>query len=196
MDVKQSLRTAVLAALLATGMARGATTASQQVQTVNFALTATVQGPSTATGSTCTTASLATKDVIAALGKALNQTFSSKAQLVLLGDAANGFRFYVQDVVGKTNVDTLVNDNFSMNELGAVTKATISKGIVTTGSEYEVGLLAIQTPTLNLSLYGYGKQSLATGALTASGVGSGTVGANQNQAIFKGRVTFSAMKAQ
>lgn len=195
MDVKQSLRTAVLAALLATGMARGATTASQQVQTVNFALTATVQGPSTATG-TCTTASLATKDVIAALGRALNQTFSSKAQLVLLGDAANGFRFYVQDVVGKTNVDTLVNDNFSMNELGAVTKATISKGVVTTGSEYEVGLLAIQTPTLNLSLYGYGKQSLATGALTASGVGSGTVGANQNQAIFKGKVTFSAMKAQ
>ncbi len=195
MDVKQSLRTAVLAALLATGMARGATTASQQVQTVNFALTATVQGPSTATG-TCTTASLATKDVIAALGRALNQTFSSKAQLVLLGDAANGFRFYVQDVVGKTNVDTLVNDNFSMNELGAVTKATISKGIVTTGSEYEVGLLAIQTPTLNLSLYGYGKQSLATGALTASGVGSGTVGTNQNQAIFKGKVTFSAMKAQ
>ncbi|MGO9200254.1 MAG: hypothetical protein ACLQM8_06895 [Limisphaerales bacterium] len=193
--MKQSLRTAVLAALLATGMARGATTASQQVQTVNFALTATVQGPSTATG-TCTTASLATKDVIAALGRALNQTFSSKAQLVLLGDAANGFRFYVQDVVGKTNVDTLVNDNFSMNELGAVTKATISKGIVTTGSEYEVGLLAIQTPTLNLSLYGYGKQSLATGALTASGVGSGTVGTNQNQAIFKGKVTFSAMKAQ
>lgn len=195
MDVKQSLRTAVLAALLATGMARGATTASQQVQTVNFALTATVQGPSTATG-TCTTASLATKDVIAALGRALNQTFSSKAQLVLLGDAANGFRFYVQDVVGKTNVDTLVNDNFSMNELGAVTKATISKGIVTTGSGKKVGLLAIQTPTLNLSLYGYGKQSLATGALTASGVGSGTVGTNQNQAIFKGKVTFSAMKAQ
>ncbi len=166
------------------------------MQTVNFALTATVQGPSTAAGSTCTTASLATKDVIAALGKALNKTFSSKAQLVLLGNTTNGLGFYVQDVAGKTNVDTLVSDNFSMSTLGAVTKTTTSKGNAATGFEYEVGMMEVQTPTLNVSLYSYGTQTLGTGALTASGVGSGTVGTNQSQAIFKGTVTFSARKAQ
>jgi hypothetical protein len=186
--VKQSLGFAVLAVLLAAGLAQGATTATH-VQTVNFTLTATVQGPSTAAGSTCTTASLATKDVIAALGP-----FSSKAQLVLLGNTTGGFMFYVQDVVGKTNLDTLVNDRFSLSTLGAVTKTTVSKDIVTAGSEYEAGMFEVRTPTLNMSLYSYGTQTLGTGALAASGFGFGTVGTNQ--AIFKGTVSFSAMRAQ
>jgi hypothetical protein len=193
--VKENLKIAVLAALLAAGLAQGATPATQ-VQRVTFTLTATVQGPSTVAGSNCITASLATKDVIAALGKALNQTFSSKAQLVRLGNTTNGFMFYVQDVVGKTNVDTLVNDSFSMNTLGAVAKTTTSKGNATTGSEYEVGTLGVRTPTLNMSLYGYGTQRVGTGALTASGFGAGAVGPNQDQAVFKGTVTFSAVKAQ
>jgi hypothetical protein len=193
MDVKENLRIAVLAVLLAAGLAHGATNATQ-VQTVNFTLTATVQGPSTAAGSTCTTASLATKDVIAALGKARNKAFSSKAQLVLLGGSTGSLMFYVRDAVGKTNVDTLVNDSFSMNTLGAVTQTTTSKGNATTGSEYEVGTLEVQTPSLEMSLYSYGTQTLGTGALTASGFGAGTVGANQ--AIFKGTVTFSSIKAQ
>jgi hypothetical protein len=192
-DVKENLRIAVLAVLLTAGLAHGATTATQ-AQTVNFTLTATVQGPATAAGSTCTTASLATQDVIGALGKAHNQTFSAKAQLLLLGNSTGGLMFYVRDVVGKTNVDTLVNDSFSMSTLGAVTQTTTSKGNATTGSEYEVGTLGVQTPSLNISLYTYGTQTLGTGALTASGFGAGSVGANQ--AIFKGTVTFSSIKAQ
>jgi hypothetical protein len=184
--VKQSLGIAVLAVLLAAGSAHGATTVTL-VQAVNFALTATVQGPSTAAGSTWTTASLATKDVITAVGKALNKTFSSKAQLVLIGNTTGSFMFYVQDVVGKTNVYSLVNDNFSMSTLGVVTSTK-------TASECQVELLGVQTPTLNLSLFGCGTRALGTGSLTASGFGPGTVGASQ--AIFKGRVTFSPVKAQ
>jgi hypothetical protein len=190
--MKQTLRIAVVAVLLAAGLAHGAT-ATTQVQTINFTLTATVQGPSTATSTTCTTASLATKDVIAALGKAHNMTFSSKAQLVLLSNATNGFGFYVQDVVGKTNVNTLVKNNFTMNEMGAVMNTTTSMHN-TTGSEYEVGMIGVETPALNISLYTYGTGTIGTGALTASGVGFGTVGTNQ--AVFKGTLTFSAMKAQ
>lgn len=194
-DVKENFRIAILAGLLAAGLAHGGTTATQ-VQTVNFALRATVQGPSTAAGSTCITASLATKDVIAALGETLNQTFSSKARLVLIGNATNSPMFYVEDVVDKTNVDTLVNDCFSMTTLGVVTNATTSQANVTTGSEYEVGTLAVQTPTLNFSLYRYGTETLGTGAVTASGFGAGTVGTNQDLALFQGTVTFSAVKAR
>ncbi|HXP62077.1 MAG TPA: hypothetical protein VN829_16390 [Dongiaceae bacterium] len=195
--MKQSLRIAILAASLVSGLAHGATTAAQQLQTVNLALTATVQARSTATSATFTNASVATKDVLAALGKALNQTFSSKAQLVLISNAAStatNLMFYVRDTVGKTNVLTPVNDYLSMNTLGAVTKTTISNGHPTSGPQYEVNALEIQTPTLNLSLYSYGTQTPATGALSASGVGSGTVGANQ--ALFKGTLSLSSLTAQ
>jgi hypothetical protein len=188
--LKQSLSIPVLAALLAVGAAHGATTATQQVQTVNFTLTAIVQTRSTTAGSSCTNASLATKDVIAALGQATGKTFSSSAQLALIANSTNSM-FYVRDAV-----NTLVNDNLWMDTLGVVTKTTTSKSGQTTGSQYEVGVLRLQTPTLNMSLYGYGAQTLATGALTASGFGAGTVGANQDQAIFKGTVAFSAIKAQ
>jgi hypothetical protein len=189
-DVKQSLGIPVLAALLAVRLAYGATNATQQVQTVNFTLTATVQTGSTAAGSSCTNASLATKDVIAALGQAVGKSFSSSAQLVLIANSTNSI-FYVRD-----GGYTLVNGNLRMDTLGAVTKTTASKSGQTTGSQYEVGVVRIETPALNMSLYGYGAQTLGTGAFTASGFGAGTVGANQNQAIFKGTVAFSAVKAQ
>ena len=195
--MKQSLRIAILAASLVSGLAQGATNAAQQLQTVSLALTATVQARSTATSSAFTNASLATKDVIGALGKALNQTFSSRAQLVLIRNAAgttSNLMFYVRDTVGKTNVLTPVNDYLSMNTLGAVTKTTNSNGHPTTGSQYEISALEIQTPTLNLSLYSYGTQTPATGALSASGVGSGTVGAHQ--AVFKGTLSLASLTAQ
>lgn len=195
--MKPSLRIALLAASLLPGLAPGATTAAQPLQTVSLALTATVQARSTATSSTFTNASLITKDVIGALGKALNQTFSSKAQLVLISNAASttgSLTFYVRDTVGKTNVLTPVNDYLSINTLGAVTKTTISNGHPAIGSQYEVSALELQTPTLNLSFYSYGTQTPAARALSASGVGSGTVGANP--AVFKGTLSLSTPTAQ
>jgi hypothetical protein len=81
-----------------------------------------------------------------------------------------------------------------MSTLGAVVKSATADGSPTTGSRYEVGLLQVQTPALNLSFYTYGTRTAGTGALTASGVGAGMVGANP--AIFKGALTFSAFQAR
>jgi hypothetical protein len=202
--MKYSIKLAVLGALLAAGVAQAATTTVTNFeQTLSFALTATMQGPTTTNGTTVTTASttasVATKDVVAALGKALTNTFSSKAQLLLITptNTDNSSYIVVRDVVNKTNVDTTVSDSFTHGRLGSkVTSSKVSKG-KTTGTTYEISNLRFQppsmSPSLSLDLRIFVTGTIQTGAMSASGVGTGMVGTKE--AVVKGTVSVSVYKA-
>ncbi|MGO8676797.1 MAG: hypothetical protein ACLQVX_13115 [Limisphaerales bacterium] len=190
---KPVLGMAILAAMLAAGSAYGATNVTLQAQTVTLALKATVQGPVTAGGSTRTTASLATKDVIAALGKAVGTNFSAAARLVLISSPTNSW-FSVQDVVSKQTVNFPVSANVTLVTSDTVTQITTSMSGQATGTIYGVSTLQVRTPTLSMTLYGYSSESFSTTAITSSGFGYGLIGGNT--AIFKGAVNFSPMKLQ
>jgi len=197
--MKYSIKLAVLGAFLAAGVAQAATTTTVTnfEQTLSFALTATMQGPTTTNGTTvttaATTASVATKDVIKALG-----TFSSKAQLLLITptNTDNSSSFVVRDVVNKTNVDTTVSDSFMHERLGKVTSSKVSNG-KTTGTTYQITYLGFQppsqSPSLSFDLTVFITQTIQTGAGSASGVGTGMVGTNK--AVIKGTFSASPYKA-
>ena len=193
--MKYSIKLAVLGALLAAGVAQAATTTytTNLVRTVSFALTATIQGPTTTKGTTVTTASVATKDVIGALAKALGTNFTSKAQLLSVEYSGGDSKWVVRDVVNKKNVDTVVDQYFMGETLMEVKKSTVSGG-KETGTEYAIELVGLQTPSLSATLYGYDTATIATRAWSATGVGYGMVGANH--AVFKGTATGSAQKAE
>jgi len=204
--MKYSIKLAVLGAFLAAGVAQAATTTTVTnfEQTLSFALTATMQGPTTTNASgtivttAATTASVATKDMIAALGKALGTNFSSKAQLLVITptNTDNSSYWVVRDVVNKTNVDTTVSDSFTHDKLGTVTSSKVSNG-KTTGTKYRVSDLMFQppspSPSLSFDLRDFGTITIPTGAVSASGVGIGMVGTNQ--AVFKGTFSASPYKA-
>ncbi|MGA2862859.1 MAG: hypothetical protein ABSF95_00050 [Verrucomicrobiota bacterium] len=199
--MKYRIKLAVLGALLAAGVAQAATvtTVTNFEQTLSVALKATIQGPTTANGTTVTTASVATKDVIKALGNALATNFSSKAQLLVITptNTDNSSYWVVRDVVNKANVDTTVSDSFTGGRLGSKVKSSKVSNGKTTGTTYQIRDLGFQppsmSPSLSFDLTIFITEAIPTGTISASGVGTGTVGANE--AVFKGTFSASAYKA-
>jgi hypothetical protein len=178
---------------LAAGMAQGATIyfVTNQEQTLTYALTAVVQKTLEAGSSVAQvdTVSVATKDVIGALGT----NFSPKARLLLIQSAPTGTnQFVVRDIVDRTNVDTDVTRIFMMSNHMAVAKSKISNGGIT-GSEYGMWEIRFQTEKLGIDLFAYALSVIQTRALSATAIGAGTI--NGEAAVFKGSLILTPQTA-
>lgn len=200
--MKPTIKAALIGAWLAAAAAPASaqtppvvTIVTNMVQTMNFALVATVQSPPTANASTIYSVSISTRNILTLL----NTNFSTQAQLLLVtrpGASITdpGMKVLVQDIVNRTNiVFTDVSTNFGKDPWGSVINSTTTSGI-TTGTRYLVQMFWFFSGPVAFDLFGYGSSSLQTQALNLPVTGVGTV--NGLEAIFQGTLSLSAQKAQ
>lgn len=168
---------AVVSAIAFTAQAQTRSTAVPQptnaVQSLTFALTAFYQGTPVSTVNhkitnvteNASSATIGTKDVIALLGAATGNTFSSSAQLLRVTpilDGTNGpATVIVRDTTSKTTNIVDVGAFFSTSSYGTtVTNTTGTNGVIITDTTYAVRKLSLSAPegytlTTHFDLYGF-----------------------------------------
>ncbi|MGA2864777.1 MAG: M64 family metallopeptidase [Verrucomicrobiota bacterium] len=169
---------------------------SNAVQNASISLRAYIQGAVSPNGSTVFRAAITTRDIIKALDQAApNATFSPGAKLLLVTPSnAAASRFVVRDKLNGTNRDTDVSSYFTNSLVAAVTRSSGSGAGRTTGTEYAVEGLVLNSDSLRLSLQGLASITWPGAAATASVLGSGAV--TSAPAVFQGTVTLSPGKSE
>ncbi len=169
---------------------------SNAVQTVAISLKACIQGPPTSTGSNAIQASLASADVVTALGKATPGANFSRAAALLLVTASNaaGSRFVVRDTVNGTTLDTDVSDYFTNSLIAAVSNSTTSSAGRVSGTQYALERFSLVSAPLGLDLYGLATTTLPSDGATVSVLGTGAV--SSAPAVFQGTMTFSPARIE
>jgi len=169
---------------------------SNAVQSVTLSLTACIQGPPTSTGSNAIQATLASADIINALGQASpGAHFSPAAKLLLITPSnAAASRFVVRDTLNGSTNDTDVSSYFTNRPIAAVSNATISATGRASGTSCALQRLTLLSAPLTLDLYALDTTTLASAAATATVLGTGTV--SNAPAVFHGTLTLSPAQNQ
>ena len=153
---------AVCAAIMTVGMAQIHAATTNLVQDISFTLTFYEQGATNHNG-TITTINVnkikvTTKDVIAAIGAATTNSFSSKAKLVLVRDASSTTNVSFYEIRDGTNPPVDVTGFFSRSQSDSVYGSSYDSATgIDTGVNYSVLhiLLANASLTAGLDLKGF-----------------------------------------
>jgi hypothetical protein len=153
---------AVCAAIVTAGMAQIHAATTNLVQDISFTLTFYEQGPTNVSGTTTTIAvkkiKVTTKDVIAAIGSATTNSFSSKAKLVLVRDASSITNVSFYEIRDGTNPPVDITGFFSRSQSDTVYGSSYDSATgIDTGVNYSVLhiLLANASLTAGLDLKGF-----------------------------------------
>jgi hypothetical protein len=193
---------AAIALALASAQAAAPAYVTNQVQTVNLALTATVQGPIITNISVALTNvytnvnffSIATRDFINDMGSLEGTNFTTRAQLLRFSPPAGNPYFVIRDVIDNTNVNfPLGSTNFQNGPLWSVTQSTTSAGR-TTGAIYANEYFFLSSYLIGAAMEGYATTTLGSEAMTATVVGSGAF--TNAVAIYRGTISFSGQRAE
>ncbi len=152
-------------------------------------LTATIQGPANAAGSTVFRAALANKDILKALAQAApNGGFSSAAKLLLVTPSNTGAsRFVVRDMLNGTNRDTDISSWFTNSVL-----ASVPNSAPAARTQYALERLVLTSDLLSLDSQALAAISWPSAAATATLLGAGIV--TNAPALFQGTLTLGPAK--
>lgn len=185
---------------------------TNQVQTLNIALTGFVQGaPNRANSTRATAVRIASKDVITSLEGALGSNFTTRAKLVALNptDGTPG-TVVVRDTSGRTNIDTDVTSFFTLTNISTpITQiVTNTRTGSRSGPSYAIeffqftgpastdtnGVTTNQFTSLTFAVQGFTTANVANGSFSSAVNGTGTF--NGSNAVLRGTISSSAGKNQ
>lgn len=185
---------------------------TNQVQTLNIALTGFVQGtPTRANATRATAVRIASRDVITSLQGALGSNFTTRAKLVALNptDGTPG-TVVVRDTIGRTNIDTDVTSFFTLTNFNTpITQVTTNTRTGNrSGSSYAIesfqfigpaftdtnGVTTNQFTSLTFSVQGFTTANVSSGTFNSTVNGTGTV--NGSNAVLRGTIGGAAGKNQ